>query len=282
MNDRYLKRAMAIVLIAAGVAVAAEEAGDVVEISKADKLPNAQVTEGHMARIEPLLKALPDGHRLRLEFATVSKALTGYDHDIRHVTRATTLDAGGKPDGLEMDYRDWYQHCSREATYKNGALDGTEKLYNPETKALTAEIPWVNGRIHGVKRTFHPNGKPANETAYDKGEIQGASRSFDAEGRLIRVVTFANGQRDGDVTDYWPEKPGQIKQVVPYRKGSVEGVAKAFYLNGKLKWERPFKDNRQHGVEKAFDGDGKPEKTAYWLNGNQVPEAEYRERMRNP
>lgn len=263
---------------AAALAAGAAEEGEVVVISKADKLPNEKVTANDMGRLEPLLKALPDGHRLRIEFVTVSKAVTGYEHDIRSVKRATTTNAGGKPDGLELEYRDWYQHSTREATYKNGVMDGVEKLYNPETGALTAEIPWVKGKLQGVKRTFHPGGKPASETTYDKNEIQGASRSFDVDGTLIRVVSYSNGQRDGDSTEYWPEKPAQVKQVVPYRKGRVEGVAKAFYLNGKPKWERPFKDNQQHGVERQYDGDGRIEKTLYWLDGGRVTEAEYRAR----
>jgi antitoxin component YwqK of YwqJK toxin-antitoxin module len=279
MNRKHQRNVFNTILFSACVAVltaAAAEEGEVVVISRSDKLPNEKVTANDMARIEPLLKALPEGHRLRLEFVMTSKAVTGYENDIRCVKRATTTDAGGKADGLEMDYRDWYQHCSREASYKDGVLDGTEKLYTPETGALAAEIPWVKGRIQGVKRTFHANGKPASETPYDKGEIQGVSRSFDAEGKLIRVVTYSNGQRDGDATEYWPGKPEQVKQVVPYRKGAVEGVAKAFYLNGKPKWERPFKDNRQHGVERQYDGDGKVEKTLYWLNGGQVTAEEYR------
>jgi antitoxin component YwqK of YwqJK toxin-antitoxin module len=281
MNDKRRKHAFKTVLFAACAAAAlaagAAEEGEVVVISKTDKLPNTQVTADDVARIEPLLKALPDGHRLRLEFVTTSKAVTGYEHDIRSVKRATTTDAGGKSDGLELEFLAHYQRHSREAIYRNGVRDGPEKLYN-QTGALTAEIPWVNGRIHGVKRTFHPDGKPANETAYDKGEIRGASRSFDAAGKVIRVVSYSNGQRDGDSTDYWPEKPEQVKQVVPYRGGVVEGVAKAFYLDGKPKWERPFKDNRQHGVEKQYDGDGKVDQTLYWLNGSRVSAEEYRKK----
>ena len=50
----------------------AAAAGDVGFVAKGDTLPNAVVTgKGDVKRLQPLVAALPDGHRLRLEFTTV-------------------------------------------------------------------------------------------------------------------------------------------------------------------------------------------------------------------
>ena len=255
----------------------AEDSGDVGFVSKGDRLPNDKVINVvDVRRVQPLLAALPEGHRLRVEFTTIPSATTGYQRDTRFIHRVVALGPGDKPDGPEVNYTDWYRHCSRTATYTNGVLDGVEQQFDVESGVVVAETPWVKGAIHGVKRTFHPNGKLANETTYEKGVIKGISRSYTDEGQVSRIVPFVGGEREGDTTDYWPENPAVVKQVLPYHKGKVDGVAKAYYLSGKLKWERPFKDNRQHGIEKQYAVDGTVEKTVYWLNGDSMTAEEYK------
>jgi antitoxin component YwqK of YwqJK toxin-antitoxin module len=151
-----------------------------------------------------------------------------------------------------------------------------ERHFEADRGALQSETPWENGAIHGLKRVFHPNGKVASESTYVKGLIAGQSRSYNEAGGLIRVVTYEKGKRNGEQIDYWPDKPDVAQRIIPYQNDQVVGVAKGFYLSGKLKWERPFKDNRQHGVEKQYAADGALEKTLYWLEGNPVSEEDYR------
>ncbi|NQT91824.1 MAG: hypothetical protein HQ559_03615, partial [Lentisphaerae bacterium] len=195
--------------------------------------------------------------------------------DIRYVQMATTVGAGGKPDGKEVEFRDWYRHPIRTTEYRDGVRHGVELQYD-EKGIVLRETPWNKGTIEGVKRVFHPNGKVATESTYEKGEIKGKSRSFSPEGALLRVTPFAGGKRNGDCIDYWPEKPDVVKRIITYRKGQVHGGAKSFYLNGKIKWERIFENNRQHGVERHYAADGKVEKTIYWIEGDQVSEEAYR------
>lgn len=278
MAKRSAILGMKLLLAAVGAGgVRAGESGDMGFVDKADVLPNALVrAEGDIARIKPLLASLPEGHRLRLEFNTSSRSTTGYKDDIRYVRVATTVNAAGKPDGQEVEFSDWYRRAARITEYRNGIRQGGERHYDVETGSLVGETPWEKGAIHGVKRLFHPNGKLASETTYEKGVIMGPGRSFDAEGRLIRVVNHVNGKRDGETIDYWADKPDVVQRAVPYKNDLVEGVAKGFYLSGKIKWERPFRNNKQHGVEKQYSADGAVEKTLYWLDGTQVSEEEYR------
>ncbi len=265
---------LAVSLMAATAAVWAADGTEVVLVAKTDTLPNAAVSAGDVARVKPLLATLPEGHQLRLEFMTISKAVTGYPEDRRYLCLVTTVDAAGKPDGKEVNYVAFSGQAVRRATYKHGVQDGLEQKFDVQSGAVVGEIPWVNGKVHGVKRTLHPNGKPANETTFEQGVIR-ASRSYTEDGQVGRIVLFADGERHGATTEYWPDKPDAVKQVIPYRKGKVDGVVKAFYLNGGLKWERPFRDNRQHGIEKQYAVDGKVEKSVYWLNGNPVSAEAY-------
>jgi antitoxin component YwqK of YwqJK toxin-antitoxin module len=252
-------------------------AADICFIAKADTLPNAAVAAaGDVTRIKPLLAAIPDGYRIRLEFTTISKGITGYKDDLRYAHRMTSVDADGKPDGLEIEYLDWYRAASRKTQFKKGVRDGVEQLFFPPTDKLQMEIPWANGKIHGVKKTLHATGTVAGETTYDQGTLVGESRAYTEKGALLRVVRYANGQRDGEMIDYWPDTAGIVERMVPYKKGLVDGVSKAYYADGKPKRELRFRKNKQHGIERQFAPDGSVEKERFWIDGDTVTAEEFK------
>ena len=258
-----------------------EAAADVGFVSKGDTLPNEVVQgDGNVARLKPLLASLADGHRLRLEFATVPRAQTGYQQDLRYARLVTAVDVGDKPDGMEIEYIDWYRPPRRKTPYKQGVKDGTEQIFFPGTDKLEAEIPWVNGQINGVKKTFHASGAKAGETTYENGRITGESRAYTEKGGLLRVVRFTAGQRDGEMIDYWPDRDGKVDRSVPYKNGGVHGVSRSFYADGKPKWEKPFRENKQHGVEKQFAPDGTVERERSWIDGDTVSAEEFKAKFK--
>lgn len=275
-----LTLAMLCAVAAAALPSLAEEPqakADVGHVAKGDKLPNAVVTsDGDVNRLKPLIEALPDGHRLRLEFTSVPKAITGYPNDIKYAHLATTVDGQDKPDGLEVEYSNWYQAPIRKTLYKNGVKDGVEQLFHSGTDKLQHEIPWVNGKIEGMKKSFHLNGKPSVETPYAAGKITGEVKSYTDKGGLLRVAKFTAGVRDGEMIDYWPDRQNVVERSVPYRQGQIHGMSRAFYADGKLKWEKPFRNNLQHGVEKQFSPDGKLERERHWIDGDTVTPEEFK------
>jgi antitoxin component YwqK of YwqJK toxin-antitoxin module len=259
-----------------------QPAADVGSVAKGDTLPNAVVTnKGDVSRLKPLLEALPDGHRLRLEFTTVPKAITNYKEDLRYVRIITTVDGQDRPDGLEVEYGDWYRPATRKTPYKQGVKDGVEQLFHPGTDTLQQEIPWAQGKIEGVKKAFHENGKPAVETPYAGGTISGEVRSYTDTGRLLRVARFTAGVRDGEMVDYWPDRESAVERTVPYKRGKIDGVARAFYADGKPKWEKPFRDNLQHGIEKQFAPDGTVERERHWIEGDPVTAEEFAAKVKH-
>lgn len=260
-----------------GLAEEPQAQADVGYVAKGDKLPNAVVTsDGDVKRLQPLVEALPDGHRLRLEFTTVPKAITNYKDDLRYARVITTVDAQDRPDGLELEYIDWYRPLQRKTLYKQGVKDGVEQLFHAGTDKLQHEIPWVNGRIEGVKKSFHANGKPSVETPYKGGKISGEVKSYTEKGGLLRVARFTTGVRDGEMVDYWPDRENVVERSVPYRQGQIHGMSRAFYADGKMKWEKPFRNNLQHGVEKQFSPDGKLERERHWIDGDTVTPEEFK------
>jgi hypothetical protein len=276
MRRRAIPCGVILALAAAVSAAALEPAADVGFVAKGDPLPNAVVNNGSdVNRLKPLLEALPEAHRLRLEFTTVPKSLTGYPDDLRYARIVTTVDADDRPDGLEIEHLDWYRPPLRRTTFKAGVKDGVERLFHPATETVQQEIPWVDGRIDGVKKAYHPNGKLASETPYTGGTISGEVRSFTPQGAVLRVARFDAGVRDGEMIDYWPDSDGVVERSVPYLKGKIHGTARAFYANGTPKWERPFRDNLQHGLEKQFAADGSVEKERHWIDGDPVSAEEF-------
>ena len=265
-------RVLAALLLAAGGLRAGEPAvqvgnTDFCLVDKTTALPNAMVKENDLRRVQPFVQALPDGCRVRVEFATFGAG--GDNRPIRYVCLLTPLNPENQIDGVELAFSDWYQAPVRQSPFRKGVKDGTEKLGTP-TGVPQAEVPWVAGQLHGVKKTYHPNGKLATEAAYEKNVIAGETRAYSPEGQLLRVTPFKKGKRDGDMIDYWPGRDQVVERVVPYRNGQVEGLSKGFYADGKVKWERPFHKNEMHGIERQYAPDGKIERERHWLNGEAV------------
>lgn len=253
------------------VAQEPEARADVGYVAKGDTLPNTVVTgDGDVKRLKPLVEALPEGHRLRLEFTTVSRTITNYPNDIRYAHLATMVNDQDKPDGVEVEYPNWYQAPVRKTLYKNGVKDGVEVIFHPGTDKIQHEIPWANGRIEGMKKSFHQNGKTSVETPYAAGKIAGEVKSYTDKGSLLRVARFTAGVRDGEMIDYWPDRENKVERSVPYRQGQINGMSRAFYADGKAKWEKPFRNNLQHGVEKQFSPEGKLERERHWIDGDTV------------
>lgn len=262
-------------LLAAVSAGAAETAveGDVAVVVKAEAIPGyADLNVHDHRRVKAALERVPEGGKLRVECQTVAPDAS---KAIRHIIRLTPLNKAGRPEGVEEAFDDWYRKPVRSTPFVNGKRQGMERTYDRDKGSVLSETPWEKDVIQGVRRVFHPNGKVASETSFEKGIVVGQSRSFDEEGRLIRVVDYKAGKREGDSTDYWAEKPEAVQRIIPYRNDKVEGLAKSFYLSGKPKWEKPYRDNRLHGVERHFGEDGSVEKTLFWLEGREVDEAAY-------
>jgi len=277
---------LALVLAPAARAVEHDESG--AEIYVLEKttpaLPYAgDGNGGNAIRMKNFLKDLPEGYKMRVRFVT--RAPGG--SPITYVETLTSLNKDGKPDGTELHFADWYTQPIQVVQYKNGLKDGVERMYrtkqswNVDAKRMDtvwyvyAEIPWQNGKLNGTKKTFHATDQLESESTYQNDVLSGESRSFAEDGKLLRVARYKGGKKHGDMVDYWPRN-GNIQRVVPYDTGQVNGVAREYYMNGKPKWERPFKDNLQHGIEKHYAEDGTVEKTVYWIGGEQVTEEAFK------
>ena len=221
--------------------------------------------------------------RVRMTLAPVGFVSPECDHSQTEIglrvapAGAVALDAGDRPDGIERFY-DRGGAITRTVPWKNGQRNGEEIAC--ENGRVTMRTPWVGDRIQGLRQTFHANGKVMSEAAYANGLMNGPSRVYDDQGRPLQEVEMKDGQRNGEARDYWPGT-GKLKRTVRYDKGKVTGVSREFFADGAVKRELPFKDNAMHGAEVLYGPDGKPSGKRYWLDGEEVSEAEFKARGGN-
>jgi len=222
---------------------------------------------------------VPEDQRLKLSIVPWFDPSKGIRRMIQTIT---PLDDKGMPHGEVHTFRPLVRQPIHVVTYRHGVRHGTEKQWagvHGNDIRLRAEIPWQNGEVHGDRIMYHPNGKVMTTTKYVRGKETGESRSFDPEGRTERTVTFKGGKKHGELKDYWPET-GKLRRVIPYHNGKVEGLVREYYSDGTKKREVPLKNDAMHGVERVYNADGKQIETRYWIDGEPVDEAEFKERFK--
>jgi len=83
-----------------------------------------------------------------------------------------------------------------------------------------------------------------------------------------------DGQKDGLVRAYYSN--GNIRYEMPYKKGKREGLHKTFYKNGAIESEWPYKDDKLEGQIKDYYENGKVEHENFFQNGKETgPEKRY-------
>ncbi|WP_394966090.1 toxin-antitoxin system YwqK family antitoxin [uncultured Helicobacter sp.] len=49
---------------------------------------------------------------------------------------------------------------------------------------------------------------------------------------------------------------GNLRYEIPYKNGEIHGVEKWYYENGNLRLEIPFENDKRHGIAKAYYENG--------------------------
>lgn len=253
-------------------------------VDAAHPLPAAQAAGSanrpSLARLNEMLKDLPAGYQVKVSTTlTINLANRQEMVYINHLVRVT---AKGVPDGVE--YGGGATIPNQVIHWRNGRKHGLEQIYeigfSGDCFGLIREHQWDDGKLSGECRTFAPatggsygpTPPPTvlqSVTTYVNGVQEGDSKSFDAQGRVLRVTPFRQGQRQGVMTDYWPTT-GKVKREAPYVAGELEGVVKEYFEDGKLKAEKPFVKGKRHGVERRYQPDGTVALETKWQDDKPV------------
>jgi antitoxin component YwqK of YwqJK toxin-antitoxin module len=178
----------------------------------------------------------------------------------------------GKRQGLSLRY--WKEN--RIAANEEYEQDKLQKAAYYDLKgSIVAEIEGGNG----YRATF---GKEsiAELQEYNKGVLNGKVKSFNKDGRLVRVTHIKNDRKHGEEIDYFVNnKP---KLLVTWYEGKIQGPTKTWYENGNQESQREMHNNQKNGLLTAWYKDGslmlieeyehgKTVKGSYFKRGENTP-----------
>lgn len=107
-------------------------------------------------------------------------------------------------------------------SYRNGILDGLNVVY-VDGRRIKELGSWKDGKQHGLFELYT-----------DKGV-------------LVDHAFFANGVRDGETQQFWPDT-GKLKVKAVYEAGRIEGMVEQYWPNGQLQFKHHYVHNVRDGI----------------------------------
>jgi uncharacterized protein len=144
--------------------------------------------------------------------------------------------------------------------YKHGTLIGYSYLDTSGNEVEMIPISKETGTIEA----FYDNGKPSRVMSYKNGQLDGNYKAYYYSGELENELTYKNGEYHNTDTDYYED--GKVKKKMDYFFGVINGEVVIYYPNGKLKEVINYKNDEKHGEYKYYDESGKLIKTDYYFN----------------
>ena len=111
----------------------------------------------------------------------------------------------------------------------------------------TAEITgYLNGREHGVWSKFYDNGKLQQQREFDNGKKTGLYLGWWENGNKKISYLFDNDEYNGICREWNAE--GKLIREMSYKKGYEDGPQKMFYDNGKIRSNYVIIKGRRYGL----------------------------------
>lgn len=181
----------------------------------------------------------------------------------------------GKPDGYWKTF--WENgELKSEGNRKNYELDSLWNFYD-ETGKVTLQINYLKGKKEGIRRTIREN--ETVEENFSNDVKQGLTIYYYPGGEVMRTIPFENGLENGFAREFSPD--GTVITMIEYRRGFVidreninrtdrnglkQGKWKFFYLNGKVKIEGVYRDDKRNGYFKEYDEKGMLTEVSKYVN----------------
>lgn len=173
----------------------------------------------------------------------------------------------GKPEGYWISY---YTDgvLKSEGNRTRSQLDSTWRFYGPDGR-LTTTIDYKIDQKNGLTRKFAEDGALLSEELFVADIKNGTTTTYYPTGKVHLVTPFKEGREEGKAVEY--EEDGRIITLLDYRAGMLrskdvlnrydeqgwrQGPWRAFWPNGKPKWEGRYVDDKRQGIFKEFDANG--------------------------
>lgn len=161
------------------------------------------------------------------------------------------------------------------ALHLDGALVG--RRYYDEEGWLEGELPLRDGLAHGWQYRWHDGAALMHAEPWVQGQIHGTASQWDADGRLLGTYTLDHGT---GLDLWWQRDDGGavvLAEVHPLRQGRLHGRQWWFREDGTIWLEVPFREGKQHGVERSWNRQGRLKRgyPRYWRDGARITRRAY-------
>lgn len=127
-------------------------------------------------------------------------------------------------------------------------------------------VPFIPiNKVNGAFKSYFANGKPSRECIYSDGVRNGKSTVYYSNGQIHTEDTVLYGLNEGLSKEYYAD--GKVKTERNYLADNLNGVSKEYYKNGVLRKESNYLNDQNDGPEKYYDINGKLIKTLLYENG---------------
>ncbi|RSK45994.1 toxin-antitoxin system YwqK family antitoxin [Hymenobacter perfusus] len=137
-------------------------------------------------------------------------------------------------------------------------------VVQPTTKAFTMHYPngkprvesgWLCYDYQGSEKWLFPNGKTETTSEMDRGNRQGAYRSYHPfTGKLVEEGTYRDGKREGEWKYYYAS--GALHSKGTYQRGESEGEWVSYFENGQLEKVSTYAADDLNGPLRTYNMQG--------------------------
>ena len=148
----------------------------------------------------------------------------------------------------------WYENgkIKDEGNFKDGKMSGKWTGYEPKQGRYLYIGSWSNDIKVGKWLNYSERGDLQSLITYGKdGELNGLSRIYNENGRLISEGKFKAGRRTGRWKYYYDF--GALWRDCTYKNGVMNGPSKIYTEKGALEEDAHYKNNRYHGECTLYD-----------------------------
>ena len=109
------------------------------------------------------------------------------------------------------------------------------------------------GKKHGIWKGYYQNGKISYEGLYKNGFREEEWKFYNAVGQLIKIETYKNGLKNGNVLVY---DDGKLYNEIPYVNGKKEGKHVHYNKNGTINYIQEYKNDSMDGEFAIYTSEG--------------------------
>ena len=128
-----------------------------------------------------------------------------------------------------------------------------------------------------IKIEKYPNGViKSREHWKSDGSI--LYESWDSFGQPRTRSNHLNNKYHG-LVETWHES-GNPAFRCHYLNGKQNGLCEGYYGDGKLEYSHNYSDDKKHGLQQSYNRDGQVTIQSYYLNGNEVTDAKFKQYLK--